>query len=413
MTNTIFQKCGMIGGLGGRWGLVHVQRSYRCRQAITSPSCFFIHMSCTCSIAAPAQVVDLSIVFIMAADGEKWSLTRSAHDAFMSTFGTVQLPTIQPAPSGAKRQALSRHVKSLEELVEDDDNLTEASDNPAEPNSDPWLQAPSTPPGSPTSEPPNLLSVSKSGGHAHGAKNNGGDDDDDDVPPWRRSSTPPPHPPKLPSPPLGPPPRRLLQPSPPLAPPPPPPPLPPPPKVLAFVPHAVPPPAVSPSLVASIIPPLVPAAYLPAGYGWADWNAPEALREEAELAHGYNISIKMRGPVPMHLGGPELWRDIPWNIQQNCWQFSMRQQLPSAYRFEDWWSEESLELEARLAKHHLIPWALRGPPNGPQPGSPKLWRSLSWRPNAQKWMSRGGTELGERAVKYGKGKNKGGGKNKE
>ena len=40
-------------------------------------------------------------------------------------------------------------------------------------------------------------------------------------------------------------------------------------------------------------------------------------------------------------------------------------QLPGAYRFDDWWSEDALKEEARLAKEHMIPWILRGPPNCP------------------------------------------------
>ena len=75
------------------------------------------------------------------------------------------------------------------------------------------------------------------------------------------------------------------------------------------------------------------------------------------------------------------------------------------YKFEDWWSAASLDEEHRLAMFHLIPWDLRGPPNGPVANKPDKWRNLTWRPNSQKWMSRGGNfeEQRQRTAKYGKG----------
>ena len=164
---------------------------------------------------------------------------------------------------------------------------------------------------------------------------------------------------------------------------------------------------VTPPEALPVIPPLAPRDNLPDGYGWTDWNSPEALQEEAKLADEHKIPWKLRGPVPAHLGGPILWREIPWNLKQNAWVYEDRRTLPAKYAFDDWWSEDALAEEARLAKEFMIPWSLRGPPDGPVLGKPSLWRGLSWRPNAKKWMARGGTTLDDRNLAYGKNKGKG------
>ena len=159
--------------------------------------------------------------------------------------------------------------------------------------------------------------------------------------------------------------------------------------------------------------PLAPLDELPLGYGnWLDWDDEQALQEEAELALKHKMPTRIRGPASPLQGGPELWRDIPWNIDKGCWLFSARRQLPITYQFEDWWSEESLKEEARLAVRHMIPWSLRGPPNGPQPGGPKTWRDMAWRAGSCKWMSRGGQTKDARDAKYGVGKGKGKGNKK-
>ena len=74
---------------------------------------------------------------------------------------------------------------------------------------------------------------------------------------------------------------------------------------------------------------------------------------------------------------PDLWRDIPFNQATNSWMCKSRQQLPASYSFDDWWSDDALEEEARRAREHMIPWCFRGPPDGPGPGDRKLW--LIWR----------------------------------
>ena len=92
------------------------------------------------------------------------------------------------------------------------------------------------------------------------------------------------------------------------------------------------------------------------------------------MAEQHKIPNKLRRPAPPHLGGPDLWRDIPFNPKANAWMYTNRLQLPASYRFDDWWAEDALKEEARLAKEHMIPWSLRGPPDGPGPGKRKLWR---------------------------------------
>ena len=163
------------------------------------------------------------------------------------------------------------------------------------------------------------------------------------------------------------------------------------------------PPINIPSNEAVVTPALSPASELPRGYSWVDWNEPEALLQEATLAEEHKIPMKMRGPCsPMH-GGPDLWRDIPFNEKANAWMYTSRDQLPASYRFDDWWSEDALNEEARLAREHLIPWCFRGPPDGPGPGNRKLWRGLEWRPKKKQWMNRGGKRLEARNHLFGKG----------
>lgn len=149
---------------------------------------------------------------------------------------------------------------------------------------------------------------------------------------------------------------------------------------------------IKPKTVTRGIAPLAPPDDLPARNGWwRHWNASAILKLEAELAKAAKMTVKMRGAVPAHHGGPELWRIIPWNTQQNGWVWENRQKLPDSYSCDDWWSDESLE-EARLAYEHLIPWSLRGPPNG-LVGNRIEWRRMRWRPGARKWMSRGGDSV--------------------
>ena len=79
-----------------------------------------------------------------------------------------------------------------------------------------------------------------------------------------------------------------------------------------------------------VIPALAPASDLPRGYSWVDWNDPEALLQEAKLAEEHKIPLKLRGPCsPMH-GGPDLWRDIPFNQATNSWLYKSRHQLPAS-----------------------------------------------------------------------------------
>ena len=101
-------------------------------------------------------------------------------------------------------------------------------------------------------------------------------------------------------------------------------------------------------------------------------------------------------------GGPELWREIPFSSEKNYWAITCRENIPPEYAFDDWWSEESLKAEAAIAREYMLPWQLRGPPHGPQPGTPLLWRGMEWRPNTRKWMKRAGSQLDERNLAYGK-----------
>ena len=147
-------------------------------------------------------------------------------------------------------------------------------------------------------------------------------------------------------------------------------------------------------------------ASAPQGYGgWRDWNAPGALQQEEQLAKTLGLANSQRGPAAPIFGGPESWRGIPWNSVTSNWSWVSRQQLPSEYCFANWWSEASLDAEAELAHFHLIPWALRGPPDGPLLGSPLFWRGLAWRPNSKKWMVCGGGGIGsaKHAAEYGGG----------
>ena len=127
----------------------------------------------------------------------------------------------------------------------------------------------------------------------------------------------------------------------------------------------------------------------PPGYGeWWDWNDPAAIELEQTLAEQFAMKAAQRGPNPLHPDAPSRWKKIPWNREKGSWQFSAREQLPKEYAELDLWT--ALDEEAEVARRFQIPWNLRGPPTGPVPGKPKLWRGMQWRPNARKWMSRGG-----------------------
>ena len=103
----------------------------------------------------------------------------------------------------------------------------------------------------------------------------------------------------------------------------------------------------------------------------------------------------------MHPSCPKLWKTIPFNYAKKNWTFAGREKLPEEYKqITDWYSEAGLALEHQIAKYYLIPWALRGPPNGPHPGGPRLWRGMAWRPNAKKWMSRSGQFLEDHNRKF-------------
>ena len=143
-------------------------------------------------------------------------------------------------------------------------------------------------------------------------------------------------------------------------------------------------------------------------YGkWKDWNDVASLEEEQELAELLNLRNKQRGPAAPADGGPARWRGIPFDEASKTWTFTSRDQLPPAYSFTDWWSEESLEAEAKVARRHLIPWGLRGPPQGPERGH-TTWRGMQWRAGSRKWMSRGPGSHGKgKGAKQGKGDKKG------
>jgi hypothetical protein len=130
----------------------------------------------------------------------------------------------------------------------------------------------------------------------------------------------------------------------------------------------------------------------PVGYGdWVDWNDPDNIALELQLAETHGMKNSQRGPDPEHAGSPTLWNQIPFNQRTRSWLFETRAELPSEYRdFTNWWKPEGLIAEAALARKYMIPWKLRGPPTGPTARSPKSWRGMAWRPRAEKWMSRGG-----------------------
>ena len=142
---------------------------------------------------------------------------------------------------------------------------------------------------------------------------------------------------------------------------------------------------------------------LPSGYGqWEDWNHPDAIEWEANLAVAFGIPLAMRGPNPEHPRSPTHWKGIPFNYSKRKWEPVVRADIAPEYQaFTDWYSAEGLLEEARLARLYHVPWHLRGPPNGPiAPGG--LWRGMVWRPQAEKWMKRGGANKEERAKKYSK-----------
>ena len=54
---------------------------------------------------------------------------------------------------------------------------------------------------------------------------------------------------------------------------------------------------------------------------------------------------------------------------------------------------EFLAAESQVAKSMQVPWALRGPRQGPGEGGPTTWRGSTWRPTTKKWVKRGGRNL--------------------
>ena len=142
-------------------------------------------------------------------------------------------------------------------------------------------------------------------------------------------------------------------------------------------------------LVEHLVPALAGESDRPRGYVWADWNHPIALLQEEAMAQEHEITDRKRGPVPPPRG-PDVWRGIPFNWVQKAWIYEDRSQLPASYSFHDWWAEDALGEEARLARVHMIPWSLRGPPDGPGPGKRKFWRGCKWRHRTKKWMNCGG-----------------------
>lgn len=131
---------------------------------------------------------------------------------------------------------------------------------------------------------------------------------------------------------------------------------------------------------------------------------------EAENAKRFNIHWSKRGP-PEPADKSVTWKGMPWDDVKKCWRYTHRSQLPREYTdafqsYDDWW--DKLDLEASLAKEHMIPALFRGPPHGPPPQDPqRLWRGAQWRKESQKWCNRGGANLAERNAKCkGRGKRK-------
>ena len=145
------------------------------------------------------------------------------------------------------------------------------------------------------------------------------------------------------------------------------------------------------------------ATKLPPLYGeWDDWNCPVNLELEEMMAKENDLEWHHRGPNPSHPNTDEFWNGLPFNYQKSMWGFSERSQLPEEYnQLTDWWSDETLEREAELAKRFRVPWNLRGPPDGPADGH-WTWRGLHWRNGSKKWMNRKGEFIDERRKKYGK-----------
>lgn len=134
------------------------------------------------------------------------------------------------------------------------------------------------------------------------------------------------------------------------------------------------------------------AAYLPSSYGyWEDWNSPESLAEEQELAKQHMMPAANRGPDPSKHCGK--WKGMVWDDVKSRWSHLSRADLPEPYK--EWirgghWTEEAdLVREAQLAAEFMVPFSLRGPP-GPDDGGPFVWRGMHYRPKAGKWMQRGG-----------------------
>ena len=145
------------------------------------------------------------------------------------------------------------------------------------------------------------------------------------------------------------------------------------------------------------------ATKLPPLYGeWDDWNCPVNLELEEMIAMENDLEWHHRGPNPSNANTAEFWNGLPFNYQKSVWGFSERSQLPEEYnQLTDWWSHETLEREAELAKRFRVPWNLRGPPDGPADGH-WTWRGLHWRSGSKKWMNRKGEFIDDRRKKFGK-----------
>ena len=121
------------------------------------------------------------------------------------------------------------------------------------------------------------------------------------------------------------------------------------------------------------------------------------------MATESGLKWEFRGPNPFNPNTDQFWNGPPFNYEKGVWGFWDRSQLPKEYtQLTDWWSDATLALEAELSKRFHIPWALRGPPNGPE-GGRLTWRGMHWRPQARKWMNRKGNpeKMAYRKRKYG------------
>lgn len=113
-----------------------------------------------------------------------------------------------------------------------------------------------------------------------------------------------------------------------------------------------------------------------------DWNDPATIDEEERIAQDFGMPLKVRGPPSPKCGGPVRWHGMPWNETKECWAYSSRADLTEEYTaITDWWSDESMDLETVLQKKCLVPWELRGPPDGPT-AEHQTWRGRTWRRNS-------------------------------